>query len=189
MRRALYIALIALLIIIGMWIVADAAQADTTPTTMDFLERYLGSQDSPLPAYTIYWFWRAHPDFDIAGYLTVMAAESSLGTTGGSRRYNNPGNLKPSQASNPWQQLASGTWYSKGQGTYNRYPDMYTGQRAAILLIYARYNSALAGHNWSGFARRYYGEGVSGLGSYTSNLAVLHSRILRDAARYGLVWE
>lgn len=174
--------------------ISGTAQAEVNPMDPDKLavEGILSKYRSPLPEWTILAFKQSHPDFDIAGYLTVMFCESSLGTTGGSRKYNNPGNIKYVKGSDKiWQTLASGTWWCPGQGRYNRYPDMYTGQRAAIRLIYDSkygYNAKLAAHDWVGFGAIYYGQNVPGLAKYVSNLKAAHKLLVKEAAKYGAVW-
>ena len=170
---------------------AQPAEASPTPDAIA-VQKFLKNHKSPLPWWTIAAFKEAHPDFDIAGYLTVIWCESSLGTTGGSARYNNPGNIKYMQGSDKfWHKLAVGKWLCPGQGWYNRYLDIYTGQRAAIRLIYDskyHYNTLLAAHDWEGFAAIYYGEKVAGLAQYTANLEAAHALIVREAARYGVSW-
>lgn len=150
----------------------------------------LSEHRSPLPPWTIEAFADLHPEFSIAGYLTVMQCESGMGTTGGSAKYNNPGNIKFVEGGKDvWHTLASGIWYCKGQGWYNCYPDMYTGQRAAIRLLYDSkhgYNALLAAHDWEGFGRIYYGAHVPA--QYLRNLKAAHNRIVREAAAYGATW-
>jgi hypothetical protein len=113
---------------------------------------------SPLPWWTVAAFKNQHPDFDVAGYLAVMQSESGMGTTGGSARYNNPGNIKFCGWRAPgdpkvWLLWQCGSWYCKGQGWYGVYSSMYWGQRAAIRLIYdTGYNAQLAAHDWEGFS-------------------------------------
>ena len=156
------------------------------------IEGILAKHKSPLPSWTIVAFAQNHPDFDIAGYLTVVWCESSLGTTGGSFKHNNPGNIKYMEGSDKiWHTLATGKWYCKGQGWYNEYPDMYTGQRAVIRLLYdgkSGYNRLLADHEWTRFGRTYYGAGVPGLNQYLKNLKSAHARIVKEAATYGAQW-
>lgn len=172
-----------------------SAQATITDQDRAAIRGILTQYRSPLPAYTIEAFADAHEDFDIAGYLTVMWCESSLGTTGGSRRYNNPGNLKFSRAPGIWYELMSGRWYCRGQGYYGKYPSMYAGQRAAIRILYDA-NSPwghslmplLVGHQWDSFSRHYFGTGVSGRWAYVRNLRAAHALIVRLAAGYGARW-
>jgi hypothetical protein len=156
------------------------------------VEGILQNHKSPLPPWTIVAFAQNHPDFDIAGYLTVVWCESSLGTTGGSFRHNNPGNIKYMKGSDKiWHTLATGKWYCKGQGWYNEYPDMYTGQRAVIRLLYeakGKYNALLAAHEWTRFANAYFGANVAGKAQYIRNLKSAHARIVKEAATYGAVW-
>jgi len=169
---------------------AQAASYEGTPDTLA-IQGILKAHHSPLPWWTIAAFAEAHPDFDIAGYLTIMWCESSLGTTGGSHTYNNPGNIKHRAGGKEiWHTLAGGNkWWCAGQGWYNVYPDVYTGQRAGIRLIYEwGYNAALAAHDWDGFAARYYGANVPGLAKYTAGLEAAHRLIVREAAKYGTAW-
>lgn len=154
----------------------------------------LADHGSPLPWWTICAFAESHPDFSIAAYLAVMWCESSLGTTGGSARYNNPGNIKWGGWMDPddsrvWYRWMNGSWYCPGQGTYGTYPSMYWGQRAAIRLIYdAGYNADLAAEDWWGFSNRYYGAGVPGISRYVANLEAAHKLIVKEAREYGTLW-
>ena len=160
------------------------------------VEGILSKYRSPLPPWTILAFKESHPDFDIAGYLTVMWCESSLGTTGGSFKYNNPGNIKWGGYRAPddpkvWLRWMNGKWYCKGQGWYGTYPSMYWGQRAAIRLIYDsahEYNTMLADHEWDAFAAVYDGSKVPGIAKYTANLEAAHALLVREAAKYGASW-
>ena len=205
MKRALL--LLALVALIG-GLMGDPAEAEAlsmpdpnpkpapkpAPENPDKLavEGILSRYKSPLPPWTIIAFKGQHPDFDIAGYLTVMMCESSLGTTGGSAKYNNPGNIKYMKGSDKiWHTLATGKWFCKGQGWYNTYASMYYGQRAAIRLIYdakAGYNAKLAAHQWSAFGRTYFGANVPGLQQYLRNLQRVHASIVKQAAAYGAQW-
>ncbi|NLX20690.1 MAG: hypothetical protein GXY55_03325 [Phycisphaerae bacterium] len=146
---------------------------------------------SPLPWWTPAAFKASHPDFDCAAFCAVLQCESSLGTTGGSARYNNPGNIKFKGWREPddpkvWLRWMNGSWYCPGQGTYGTFPSMYWGQRAAIRLIYdCGYNAMLADEDWWGFANRYYGAGVPGISRYVSNLRTAHDLIVKEAREYG----
>lgn len=181
--RALAVVLAAIAIVVGL-----AGEASASPADRAAVEGILAKYRSPLPPETIIAFAEAHPDFDIAGYLAVVWCESSLGKTGGSFRYNNPGNIKPSRPENLWQQLASGRWYCRGQGWYNRYASMYLGQRAVIRLLYDRsYNTWLRTHQWERFARLYYGA-APGRSIYIRNLRAAHGLIVRLAKGYGASW-
>ena len=165
-----------------------------TETDTTALRSILSEHRSPLPPWTIEAFAALHEDFDVAGYLAVMWAESSLGTTGGSARHNNPGNIKFGGWRAPddpkvWLRWMSGSWYCRGQGTYGTYLSMYWGQRAAIRLIYdTGYNAQLAAHDWWGFANRYFGRNVPGISRYVANLRAAHGIIVRKAAAHGAVW-
>ena len=168
----------------------------TTQKTVEqvFLEGFLSKYNSPLPVEPILLFKLLHPDFDIAGYLTVAWCESSLGTTGGSARYNNPGNIKWGGWRKPgdpkvWYLWMNGYWYCRGQGTYGTYSSMKWGQQANIRLLYdVGYNEMLSEHNWIGFANHYFGRGVPGKNSYIRNLRAAHSIVVNAAAEYGLNW-
>lgn len=162
-----------------------------TPNTVA-IQRFLAKHHSPMPWWTIAAFAHGHPDFSIPGFLSVMWCESSLGTTGGSARYNNPGNIKYLRGSVAiWQTLATDTWFCPGQGVYNVYPDMRTGTRAAIRLIYegkSGYNAKLAAKDFERFASIYYGQNVPGLAKYVDCLERAHALIVREAAHYGVQW-
>lgn len=171
---------------------ASATAHEDTPDTRA-IRGILTSHHSPLPWWTIDAFKKAHPDFDIAGYLTVVQCESGMGTTGGSARYCNPGNIKYRAGTKEiWHTLASGKWYCKGQGWYNVYPDMYTGQRAVIRLLYDSphgYNALLAAHDWEGFSRMYFGgPAIAGYYTYLGNLRKVHDRLVAEAAMWGATW-
>jgi hypothetical protein len=177
---------------------APTAQAEEAPAELtadqQAIRAILSQYRSPLPPWTIEAFAGNHPDFDIAGYLAVMMCESSLGTTGGSFRYNNPGNIKFGgwrAADDPkvWLRWMNGSWHCRGQGVYGTFPSMYWGQRAAIRLIYETgYNARLAAHDWWGFANRYYGRTVAGISGYVANLRAAHNRLVKTAALYGAAW-
>jgi hypothetical protein len=140
----------------------------------------LAKHKSPLPAETIVAFAESHPEFDIAGYLAVMWAESSLGK--GCDYKCNPGSIRGGKVGSLWRDARIGV----SRAGYNVYPDIYTGQRAAIRLLWERgYNELLAADNWWGFANRYYGRGVPGIGRYVANLRAAHSIIVREAAQWG----
>lgn len=165
--------------------------------TLTYLQTWLPKNGnpppSPLPADTMYWFWRSHQNtFDIASYLTVVWCESNLGTTGYSKKWNNPGNIKPSKYPGIWQQLAVGSGVTPDGQSLNQYPDMYTGQRAVIRLLHDYndnfYMQKLMAHDWKGFADVYYGKNVPGIENYIKCLEAAHARIVKDAAGAGLVW-
>jgi hypothetical protein len=149
----------------------------------DVLQQFIESANSPLPWWTPYYFHIDHPDFDIAGYLAVAWCESSLGK--GSMKYHNVGSIKGGPVGSVWRDLRIGTF----GGGYNIYANFYDGQRAAIRLLYDKgYNSKLKSHDWWGFANRYYGSGVAGIGAYVANLQSAHSYIVRFAANRGVTW-
>lgn len=149
---------------------AGSAQA----LTDDQVQQVLTKFGSPLPSWTIGAFSRAHPDFDVAGYLAVAWAESSLGKDCGIAT-NNPGCIKGGPVGSVWRDLRVGT-----RRGFNLYASLYDGQRALIRLLYDRgYNASLASHDWWGFSARYYGAGVSGRSAYTRNLRRAHELLER----------
>jgi hypothetical protein len=142
----------------------------------------LQAHKSPLPAETILAFAANNPEFDIAGYLAVAWAESSLGTAG---RLNNPGSIRGGTPGTVWRDLRIGATRSG----YNRYATIYDGQRALIRLLWERgYNERLRTHQWQAFANRYYGRGVPGIRMYLRNLKAAHARLVREAAQWGASW-
>lgn len=197
MRVRLLLLVVAALV--AAFFVGQPAQADpvstTDPGAVMPTESYLTTADtaairgilaegrSPLPWWTISAFAASHPDFDIAGYLAVVWAESSLGR--GCDYKCNPGSIKGGSVGRIWRDLRIGV----SPAGYNVYCNMYEGQRAAIRLIYdAGYNAHLAAHDWWGFANRYYGRYVPGINGYVANLKAAHARVVKMAAAYGAVW-
>ena len=143
----------------------------------------LADHGSPLPWWTICAFFDTHPQFDIASYLAVMWAESSLGKTCDYKH--NPGSIKGGPVGTVWRDLRIGV----SPAGYNVYRSIYDGQRAAIRLIYdTGYNAQLAAHDWWGFANRYFGRNVPGISRYVANLRAAHGIIVRKAAAHGAVW-
>ena len=183
----------AAVLVAAFFMPANARAYVDSPDTVA-IQGILQEHHSPLPWWTVAAFKASHSDFDVAGYLAVMEAESSMGRTGGSARYCNPGNIKFCGWRAPddpkvWLRWQCGSWYCKGQGYYGRYPTMYWGQRAAIRLIYdAGYNRQLAAHDWDGFSKRYYGTNVKGRSSYIADLRAAHNRIVQEARAYGVAW-
>lgn len=188
----LFLFLLVILVIGGL--MTDAAQAAPRPVVDKLaIEGILGRYQSPLPYWTIEAFADSHPDFDIAGYLTVAWCESSLGTTGKSFRFNNPGNImyhpKTWAPEKVWYTWQTGGFKSAGR-LFGAYESMYMGQRALIRLLYdhpAGYNTLLREHRWDEFGRIYYGPG-EGLADYIRNLKAAHALILKEAAKYGATW-
>jgi hypothetical protein len=169
-----------LTVILAVFLLPGIVQA--APADQAALEGILAAHHSPMPAYTIAAFADLHPDFDIGGFLAVMWAESSLGTAG---RLNNPGSIKGGAPGSLWRDLRVGT----SRSGYNRYGTMRDGTRAAIRLIYDRgYIALLSAHDWWGFANRYYGRGVPGIGRYVANLRAAHRIIIKEAANHGATW-
>jgi hypothetical protein len=163
------ILVLALVLIFGISAIARAESVTDEQVQAFFDSHPISGHVSQLPSFTIGAFSRAHPDFDVSGFLAVMWAESSLGTTCDYKH--NPGSIKGGAIGSPWRDLRTGV----SRNGYNIYPDMYTGQRAAILLIYSRYNSVLANHQWSAFCNRYYGAGIPGIGGYRANIIAAHA--------------
>lgn len=143
----------------------------------------LAAHESPMPWWTIAAYASGHPAFDVAGFLAVAWAESSLGRGASGTR--NVGSIKGGPVGSLWRDLRTG----RTRSGYNIYPDMRAGTRALIYLLTERgYNDELAAHQWQAFANRYYGAGVSGIGRYIANLKAVHSIIVREAARLGVAW-
>jgi hypothetical protein len=171
---------------------ALAAEWDQTPDARAIQAIYREA-GSPLPWYTVAAFRSSHPAFDVAGFLAVLWCESGLGTTGKSRTYHNPGNIKFCGWMDPtdprvWLRWQCGAFRAAG-APYGHYLSHYWGQRAAIRLIWDRgYNEDLAAGDWWGFASRYYGAGVPGIATYVRNLQVAHDRFVRIAASHGCAW-
>ena len=180
--RSLILSLAVIVAFGWLFCFTDTAKAEISPADKAAVEGILAAHHSPLPAYTIVAFAEDHPDFDIAGYLSVMWAESSLGCAG---RLNNPGSIKGGAVGSVWRDLRVG---ANARG-YNRYASIYDGQRAAIRLLYDRgYNTQLAAGDWWGFANRYYGRGVPGIGGYVANLKAAHGILVKEAAGYEALW-
>ena len=143
----------------------------------------LQEHGSPLPWWTIVAFKDTHPQFDIAGYLAVMWAESSLATTCDYKH--NPGSIRGGSVGTVWRDLRIGV----SPAGYNVYKSIYDGQRAAIRLVWdCGYNAQLAAEDWWGFANRYYGAGVAGISRYVTNLEAAHGMIVKEAREWGVVW-
>jgi hypothetical protein len=135
---------------------------------------------SPLSPETVAAYKYLHPDFDVAGYLAIITAESGLGTSCDYKC--NPGSLKASSGT-PWGDLGIG----RSPRGYAIYGSLYDGQRAAILLIATRYNAALSGHDWWSVGR-FYGHGVPGYWQWLANVKAAHARYVRIGAGYGCSW-
>lgn len=161
---------------------AHGAEAINTVDVLYDIESTVGSPLSSV-AYTPVAFWRGHRDFDIAGWLAVVWAETNLARDGFARRTHNIGCIRGGSPGRLWRQLR----VSATAGGYNVYPSYYVGQRAHIRLIYdLGYNSLLARHDWDTFALRYYGPGYPA--SYVRSLRVAHERINQMARARGLHW-
>lgn len=159
-------------------------EASASPSTEVVLRDILADRDSPLAAvaYTPAAYWRRHPDFDIGGWLAVVWAETSLARDAFAHRTNNVGCIRGGKLGRPWRDWRVGTT----GGGFNVYPSLYMGQRAHILLVYARYNESLRAHDWHAFAARYWGDGYPV--SYIRTLQKAHDLIVADAAERGLRW-
>jgi len=186
MRRRLILLLIGAALIGGLFVGQASAEPlysqEVTGPSLDELavKGILADHGSPLPWWTICAFKDTHPAFDIAGYLAVMWAESSLGKTCDYK--NNPGSIKGGSVGTVWRDLRIGV----SPAGYNVYRSIYDGQRAAIRLIYdCGYNADLAAEDWWGFANRYYGRGVPGISGYVANLRAAHDLIVKEAREYG----
>jgi hypothetical protein len=189
MRRRLILLLIGAALIGGLFVGQASAEPlysqEVTGPSLDELavKGILADHGSPLPWWTICAFKDTHPAFDIAGYLAVMWAESSLGKTCDYK--NNPGSIKGGSVGTVWRDLRIGV----SPAGYNVYRSIYDGQRAAIRLIYdCGYNADLAAEDWWGFANRYYGRGVPGISRYVANLEAAHTMIVKEAREYGTLW-
>lgn len=181
--RRLIIPLILAALIIAAFFVGPVKATDPTGLDSDAIRGILSDARSPLPWWTIVAFKDTHPQFDIAGYLAVMWAESSLGKTCDYKH--NPGSIKGGSVGTVWRDLRVGV----SPAGYNIYRTIYDGQRAAIRLIYdCGYNAMLAAEDWWGFSNRYYGAGVPGISRYVANLRAAHALIVKEARNYGVQW-
>jgi hypothetical protein len=182
---------VIVLVLAGWYVFAAPALAATPDEAA--VQKILAQYHSPLPWWTITAYARAHPDFDIGGYLTVAFCESDYCTIGKSATYHNPGNIiaRPPyyESWRVWYTWQIGTFTSSGR-LFGAYPDAYTGQRALIRLLYDHpngYNALLREHKWYPFAVKFYGTGP-GLDAYVADLVAAHARIVKQAARYGAMW-
>jgi hypothetical protein len=176
MRRAIYIVAVAALIIVGMWIVADAAQAATTEQAVYDMLREFGS---PLAeeSFTLVAFRRAQgPDFSIIDFLALTWAESSMGM--GALRHHNVGSIKGGPVGTLWRDLRTGTF---GSG-YNEYASFRDGQRAALLLVMQRYGGSVLRTG----LLRWYGSGVPGWSHYSGNVYAAKRLLIAAGRRHGL---
>jgi len=175
---------LVLLIAFGAFYCTDLEDAHAAINTVDVLYDIEATVGSPLSsvAYTPVCFWRGHRDFDIAGWLAVVWAETNLARDSFARNTRNIGCIRGGSAERLWRQLRVGT-----HNGYNVYLDWYTGQRAHIRLIYdLGYNDALRRHDWRAFAQRYYGSWYPE--SYIRTLQTAHDRIVAMALARGLRW-
>jgi len=191
-----WLLLIVLLTILAIGILwADEAGAQPI-ATQEVLRDILADRDSPLAsvADTPAAFWRSHRDFDLGGWLAVVWAETSLARDSFAARTHNIGCIRGGSVGRPWRDWRTGTT----AGGFNIYADLYMGQRAHIWLIYAparhsstsggrvSYNQLLSRHQWSEFARIYWGGDYPA--SYVATLRTAHDKIVADAAERGLRW-
>jgi hypothetical protein len=179
--RKITIVLVTLFCFVLGFIIVQPAKANDD----EAIHHVLKELKSPLPGYTISAFKKNNPDFDIAGYLAVVGAESSYGRDMYAQRHFNVGSIKGGSVGKIWRDLRIGTT----PAGYNVYRNFYDGQRAAIRLIYdAGYNKQLRNHDWEGFANRYYGKDVPGKDQYIKNLKIHHDRIVKMAREKGAKW-
>jgi hypothetical protein len=179
-RRRFILALLLAACLVAFFV--PPAQAWTDQDTVA-LRGILSAHRSPLPPWTVEAFAALHPDFDVAGFLAVMWAESSLGYACDYKQ--NPGSIKGGPVGTVWRDLRTGV----SPRGYNVYASIYDGQRAAIRLLYDRgYNAVLAAHDWWRFANRYYGAGVAGIGQYVANLKAAHAQLVKEAAQFEVTW-
>lgn len=197
MRRYTHIALVWALL--GAFLIAlsgAAYAADDEPAYLETADtaaiRAIYSMErSPMPWWTVAAFKYAHPDFDVAGFLAILKAESGLGVNCGIAS-NNPAGIKFGgwAASNPdlavWHLWMNG-YRCNSHGSFGTYSSLYWGQRSAVLLIYQHYNEDLATHDWYAVGR-YHGRSVSGYGTWARNVRAAHDRYVSMAVSYGATW-
>lgn len=180
MRRALVV--VAVLVAAFFMFAAPARAYQDAPETAA-IRGILAAHESPMPWWTIAAYAAGHPDFDVAGFLAVAWAESSLGK--GAPGHKNVGSIKGGPMGSLWRDLRVGVTRTG----YNVYPDYRAGTRALIYLLVERgYNAQLAAHDWWAFARRYYGAWAPGITRYVANLKAAHAIIVREGAAYGISW-
>ena len=178
MRRAL--AVLAVLVAAFFVLTAPALAYQDAPETAA-IRGILAAHESPMPWWTIAAYAAGHSDFDVAGFLAVAWAESSLGK--GARSHRNVGSIKGGPVGSLWRDLRIGVTRSG----YNIYPDMRAGTRALIYLLMERgYMAQLAAGDFWGFGNRYYGRNVPGISRYVANLKAARAIIVREAAAYGV---
>lgn len=141
----------------------------------------LEAHRSPIPWATVAAYKYNNPSFDVAGFLAVAWAESSLGKN--TDKFN-PGSIRSGPVGTLWRDLRIGV----SPRGFNVYPDMRAGTRALIYLLMQRgYNAQLSDGDFEAFAQRYYGSGP-GLARYVRNLRAAHDRIVGEARGWGLSW-
>jgi hypothetical protein len=146
------------------------------------VQAVLSRLDSPLPAVTIAAFKLSHRDFDIAGYLAVVGAESTFGRN---TDKNNPGSIKWVNDSNyVWHALAT----SVSPKGYCRYKSLYDGQRATIRCFYdLGYNDVLKSGDVRRFTLKWFGD-KEGADKYTSDVRWFRKKVVSIAAGLGERW-
>lgn len=164
-------------------LLGGAAQAKTLNTEVG-LREVLAERNSPMDevAHHPVYFWRSHPDFDIAGWMAVVWAETNLGRDSFTRKTNNVGCIRGGKLGRPWRDWRVGTT----SGGFNTYPTLSLGVRASIRLVYAAYNDDLKHHRWDKFAARYWGPGYPA--SYVETLKKAHALIVSDMRAKGFKW-
>ncbi len=172
---------------------ANAQETQEPDPSVKKLQIILSKYQSPLSAQDIMSFYRTHPGFDVGRFLTVMWCESSLGTTGKSRDYNNPGNIifvgwssqNPEYfMARPWLLWQNGYFHSQGQ-RFGSYSSMEIGTKAVLNLLSQRYSTLW--YDWSRFGPVYYGK-KAGVSKYVSELRAAHKLLIREAAAVGWRW-
>ncbi len=185
--------ILALLLIMAIgWTVADAALAG--PSTEVVLHDILAAHGSPLAdvAYRPVAYWRAHPgSFDLVGWLSVVAAETSLGKDSWSARTRNVGCIRGGAVGRPWRDLRVGVT----SGGFNVYGNWADGVRASILLLVLSprgYMGYLMRDDFRGFTRAYWGGDYFAYPAkreaYIRSLERFHAVFAREGRVRGLAW-
>jgi hypothetical protein len=179
-----WLPLLAVLIVVVAFLLFVAPALATAPyqDTPDYraISAIYSAERSPLSPETVAAYKYLHPEFDVAGFLAILKAESGLGTSCDYKH--NPGSIKASSGS-PWGALVIG----RSPRGYAIYQSLYDGQRAAILLIATRYNRALAAHDWWSVGR-YYGHGIEGYWQWMANVRAAHARYVKVGLSLGCAW-
>jgi hypothetical protein len=191
-RRRLILALAGAVLMGGLFVGTASAAPLQTLTIVEPIEwdrtldsvairGILEAHCSPIPWATVAAFKYNHADFDVAGFMAVAWAESSLGKNTDKC---NPGSIKGGPVGTLWRDLRVGV----SPRGFNVYPDLRAGTRALIYLLMQRgYNEQLSAGDFEAFAQRYYGSGP-GLSRYVRNLRAAHDVIVGEARSWGLSW-